>query len=158
MGWAEFWPIFSRIHLVTLLGSFSGNLLAAFKVLNLSFIPFFLSFFFFFSFFFKLVPFLKRRQFLRIRFYVCKKDGAHSNDRTPMYKLRCWVLGCQLAYFHAKNPNFWYILECLRMGNVAMFYMTICNSLRPFHIFSRFGMFGSRKIWQHWLGQLQVKR
>jgi hypothetical protein len=62
--------------------------------------------------------------------------------------------GCQMVYFQTKNPNldiFWRAAEC----KMLVYFMTIWNILRPCGIiygrlvyFSRFGMFGPRKIWQ----------
>jgi hypothetical protein len=77
--------------------------------------------------------------------------------------LICTYQGCQMVYFQTKNPNLGKILEGFAMENVVMFYehweyfSLIWYNLYPFGIFcghlvyfSRFGMFGPRKIWQPW--------
>jgi hypothetical protein len=67
-----------------------------------------------------------------------------------------------MVYFQTKNPNFGKIWRALEW-KMLLYFMTIWNSfwsfgtynLRPFGLvcghlvyFSRFGMFGTRKIWQ----------
>jgi hypothetical protein len=73
--------------------------------------------------------------------------------------------GCQMVYFHTKNPSlgtFWRALELKMLAYkfysyVEYFTATLYNVWRLFGIdcdqmvyFPRCGMFGTRKIWQPW--------
>jgi hypothetical protein len=73
---------------------------------------------------------------------------------------------CQMVYFHTKNSNLEKIWRALEWKNVRILYdhleyfTAIRYNLLPFGIvyghlvyFSRFGMFGARKIWQPWIGE-----
>jgi hypothetical protein len=77
--------------------------------------------------------------------------------------VRKCVAGLPDGFFSFKKSHFAKILECLGMENVGMFYdhleyfTALWYILWPFAIicghlvyFSRFGMFGPRKIWQPW--------
>jgi hypothetical protein len=61
--------------------------------------------------------------------------------------------GCQMVYFHTKNPyfgsprsgKFWYILWSL-----CVFYGNLVHFVVNWYIFPRFGMLYREKIWQPW--------
>jgi hypothetical protein len=74
-----------------------------------------------------------------------------------------------MVYFHTKNPDFGRFWRALKW-KILVYFMTFWNILRPFiiifavwcmlfvfigYIFSRFGVFGPRKIWQPWRGALR---
>jgi hypothetical protein len=62
-----------------------------------------------------------------------------------------------MVYFQTKNSNLGKILRVLKW-KIWLYFSTILNIFRSFGTiygrlvyFSRFGMFGQRKIWQPWL-------